>query len=378
LLAPIAGVTPARLGFAPTDVALSPDGLTALVVGDGGFASVDLAVPTLPITTHSTVPARSIALTPDGARAVITRPAGGEVVVVNAARGSGTFGLPIATLALGGAPGGVAVAPDGTRAFVTDATGGMVRVLDIDPASVALYSERRQIPMPATALTGGVAVDPRGGTLVLTSSDRGLLAVDLSTDAVVVLNPAPNSGGVAIPPSGAEVLAPGGTLVASLITASLPDAISVPGQVILGGAPRDVAVHPQGRSALVVNSLFDELQVVDLDTNSGTYHQAVARVGTGRSPIAVAVSAAGGVVAVANYGDRTLSIYSTQGADASLRRVIPDVASPGTWSGSRPRTTPTTAAPRRISATACSRIERHGCRRASRSRSHLHSSARRP
>src|SRR5207245_2799010 len=62
---------------------------------------------------------------------------------------------------------------------------------------------------------------------------------------------------------------------------------------------------------------------------SATYHQKVSTVRTGRSPLSVALSSLSPVVAVANYGDHTLSIYATRNADASLQRIVPDVALPG-------------------------------------------------
>src|SRR5439155_10163872 len=95
-------------------------------------------------------------------------------------------------------------------------------------------------------------------------------------------------------------------------------------------APRDVAVTAEGQSALVVNSDTDELLVVGVDPGaSATYHQKVSTVRTGRSPLSVALSSLSPVVAVANYGDHTLSIYATRSADASLQRIVPDVALPG-------------------------------------------------
>lgn len=331
LIAPVAGVTPTSLGFPPTDVALAPDGRTAYVVGDGGFSTVDLGSPSRPVRAHSTTRARSIALTPDGAWGVITRPERGEVDVVDARPTSGRFGLPEATLPLGGKPTGVAVSPDGRRAYVTDGLEGRVRVLDLDPASLSARTELPGIAVPNAALSGAVAVDPRGDRLYVTTADRGLLALDPANPgaAPVVLHPTSLAGGIAIPPGGTEVLAAGGSLAAALVAADLPDAVGLGSQITLGGTPRDVAIHPQGRSALVVNGLFHEVQVVDLDPASRSYHRAVASVPTGRAPVAIAVSAGGGVVAVANSGDRNLSVYSTVGADGSPVRVFPDAASPG-------------------------------------------------
>jgi hypothetical protein len=43
----------------------------------------------------------------------------------------------------------------------------------------------------------------------------------------------------------------------------------------------------------------------------------------------VAHSSLSPVVAVANYGDRSLSFYTTNAADATISRSVPDIAAPG-------------------------------------------------
>jgi YVTN family beta-propeller protein len=328
-VAPVPNLAPVALnGIAPTDAAVSPDGSTAYAAGDGGFASVDLASRT--VTQHLIGTFRGLALTPDGSRAVLGRASTGDVLVIGATPGN-NLGLALAPpIPVGGEPGGVGISPNGKRAYVPDHLAGKVSEIDIDSGSPAPYSVLRQIALPGATLSGGVAVSLDGTTLYLSSSNQGLLSVDLTVDPPVstVLNPNLCDGGVAITPSGEEILAPGGNFNSSLVFVNIP-VLGTPtlGTVFIGGAPRDIAVTPEGQSALVVNSQTNELRVIDVSP-AGT-HSTSSVVGTGQSPLSVGVSSLSPVIAVANYGDRTLSIYATSNADASIQRIVPDIAMPG-------------------------------------------------
>ena len=331
-VAPVPNGSPVALtDISPTDAAVSPDGSTAYAAGDGGFASVDLTSPSRTVTRHLTGNLRGLALTPDGSRAVLGRPGTGDVIVMGTTPGN-NLGLTLATIPAGGSPGGVAISPNGRRAYVTDQIADQVHEIDLKPGSLALYTVLRTFTVPGAALTGGIAVSLDGGALALSTSNQGLLSLDVTTDppVVSVLNPTPNQGGVAIVPSGGEVIAPGATLSSSLVLAQIPLAgPPVPGSVFIGGSPRDVGIAPEGQSAFVVNSQTNELHVVDVDPGSPTYHVMVSTVGTGQSPLSVGVSSLSPILAVANYGDRTVSLYTTSGADASIQRIVPDVAMPG-------------------------------------------------
>jgi YVTN family beta-propeller protein len=328
-VAPVPSGSPVSLtDIAPTDAAVSPEGTTAYAAGDGGFATVDLSSPARTVTKHLDGNLRGLALTPDGARAVVCRPASGEVLVFGASPSN--LGTPLAIVPVGGRPGGVGISPDGRRAYITDPLAMRVHEIDLAAGSLAAYTVLRQIQVPGAALAGGVAVSLDGGTLYLSSTNLGLLALDLVSQVMTVQNPTPNQGGVAIVPSGGEVLAPGASFNASLVLIQLQtNAPPIAGQVFLGGSPRDVGITPEGQSALVVNSLTNELHVVDVAPGSPTYHHKVSTVATGMSPLSVGVSSLSPVLAVANYGDRTLSIYTTSGADQSVERVVPDHAMPG-------------------------------------------------
>lgn len=319
------------LNFAPTDVAVSPGGGVAYAVGAGGLAIIDLATR---VPSYKAIGASShIGLTPDGRRALITQPALGQVLDVDADPASLTPGAIKATIRVGdpGAPDGVALSTSGRRGYVTDQISGTIYVIDTDASSATRDSLVGELADTVAVLTGGVTVLPTDDQVLYTSGNAGSRAKEVGSLAVSVLHPGASGGGVAATPSASEALytgtgAFGGDLLSVLLSGGDPGATS---SLVLGGNLRDVIVAPQGQSALVVNSGTNMLQVVGVDPgDSPSYHAVAAQVGTGSSPVAVAQDEDGGVIAVANFGSRTVGIYRT-GGSAGLVRAVPGVARPG-------------------------------------------------
>jgi YVTN family beta-propeller protein len=336
VLPPLAQTAPSHvmdvdLSFAPADVALGPAGDTAYAVGSGGLAVIDLQ--TLDVLDYGTVgAAQSLALTPDGKRAVVTRPATGDVVTVDVAHGSGTFGqvLGTTTLPAGATPQGVAIAPTGRAAFVTDPGTRLVYRVDIDPLSATRYCVLDEIADTTVALTGGIATSPDGKMLYYGTNDAGVRGVRLPGHVPMFVDQTPSTGGVAVDPAAHEVLfARAGAMGANLFALTVLNDTSFTPQVIpLGGDIRDVAYNKDGNAAYVVNSATSQLLMVSVDPDDPNYHGKIAEVATGSTPVAVAVSGFGDVIAVANYGSRSLSLYRI-GGSAALLRAVPDVARPG-------------------------------------------------
>ena len=157
------------LAFAPTDVAVSPAGTTAYAVGAGGLATIDLATR---IPSYKAIgPSSHIALTPDGRRALITQPAHGQVLDVDADPASLNLGGIKATIPVGdpGAPDGVAISPSGRRGYVTDQATGTIYVVDTDPASATRDSVVGELADSVAVLTGGVTVLPTNDRVLYTS-----------------------------------------------------------------------------------------------------------------------------------------------------------------------------------------------------------------
>lgn len=162
-------------GYTPTAIAVSPDGNDAYVVGYPtvsnsltpalweitltGASPGTLARTILLPTTSS--PA-GVAITPNGLTALVTDYSGGDVLPITLS--SGAVGTPIT---VGEGPLGIQVSPNGNDAYVANSEDGTVSqiVLSDDTAT-----------SPATTLEVGflpqqVAVDPTGSTLWVTEDN---------------------------------------------------------------------------------------------------------------------------------------------------------------------------------------------------------------
>jgi YVTN family beta-propeller protein len=331
---PVGG--PISLSFTPTDLALSPDGLTVFVVGDGGLATIDLTQNTHTAVVRSASPARSIAMTPDGNRAVVTHPGSHSVDIVDTKPGSGTLGQPIASVVGLTGPGGVAVSADGRRAYVVD---GQYEVKDIDlsagPSQYTLIRTRTG----SLPLNGAIAVDPTGAGLVLGRSGDSPIVLQETGDTTFAAfggGRSPADGGIAISPDASQFLGAGPVAYGVLSWQDITTAVGVQpdfgatGTISVGGQPADVAYAHEGQSAFLVNSQFNSLDVINVDRQSSTYHTRVATVTTGQGPVAVATSNLSSIIAVANGGGRSVSIFTYGGASAgALSAALPPYAMPG-------------------------------------------------
>jgi YVTN family beta-propeller protein len=342
VLAPLARVAPSLTtefvlptDFRPSDVAIAPDARTLYAVGAGGFATVNLdeARPDfrVPKTTSVTGLGR-LALSPDGSLAYATRRDSGDVVVLDADPLSGTFRQirVVVPLSDGAAPAGIALTGNGRRAYVPDAYADMLYELDTEASSATRYRLLRELHDANTTLTGGVALGPGSTWLYFTSADGGGRALDLADTARTVsqVHGEPGALNAAVMSNGLELLLAGGGTGGNNLLWSRLTGPTMSGAVALGGEVRDVAVSPRGQMAYVANATFDRLQVVDLDPVSPNDHTKVAETSTGSRPVAVAVSADGALIGVANEGSNSIGLYGT-GSEAQIVRVTPAVGMPG-------------------------------------------------
>ena len=204
-------------GYTPTAIAITPNGADAYVTGDPTVSN-SLTPAVWEITLGGTSPgtlARTIllpsasspagiALTPNGLTALVTDYSGGDVLPITLS--SGAVGTPIS---VGEGPLGIQVSPNGNDAYVANSEDGTVSqiVLSNDTAN-----------SPATTIEVGflpqqVAVDPTGSTLWVTednssapSNDGFLVPVTIPSMTVgspIAVGYDPN--GVAISPDGTTV-----------------------------------------------------------------------------------------------------------------------------------------------------------------------------
>ncbi len=319
--------SPIALAFAPSGVALSHDGGMLYVVGDGGFATINLDAsrpnPRVPIS-RLTQASQHIRLTPDGTRAVITQPASGGAVLVDAMPTSGTLGTVLDPITLAGSPADVVVDPAGQKAYITDPSRGAIDAADI---RLGLPSSGQVIRTltSSSPLTGGVAIQPDGARLIL-GAIGGLTGINIADNVQTTLAPFSAAGPVAVDPSGVQIFSPAAS---GELATGTTDGSLAPSLVATGGQPRDAAVSIFGQSAFVVNGALNQLQVVDVNPASPTFRSAVGQVATGTGPVAITISGNGAVIAVANAVSHSISLYSTGVGGPVLTAVTPNMAMTG-------------------------------------------------
>jgi len=322
--------SPIALTFAPTDVALAPDGLTAYAVGDGGLATINLdsSKPNLRVAVNRFPGlARSIALSPDGRRAYVAVPADSMIIVVDADPSSATLGAPLDTIPIPGfVPVGLAVDPAGRRLYVTSIGGNTISAIDVLRGSASENHILRTYLTPYP-LKGDVTVDPTGTQVVATMTGFNFILDVADTTAASVPTSAGAGPGLAVDPTAKSLLSTNGTS-AQMNSLQPPYAIQV--VIPVGGTPRDLLMSPAGQSGFIVNQAFNQLQVVNIDPNSATFGTSVAQVGTESNPVAAASNSDGSLIAVANSGSRSISLFSVVTAGAPIiQQVTPNFAIAG-------------------------------------------------
>ena len=262
----------------PAVLATTPDGSTVVVFdGANQLSVIDVAsgAQTTPVTLGAA--AYNIAISPDGATAVVPATYGGLWFVQTAT------GEVIGTSSLGYVFD-VAFSPDGTQVYVT--TGSTV----VNVVDVATHAVVRSITAPFGAY--GIALSADGANLLLTSPFPSLLAVsDAATGATL------NQIAVASLPTDV-IVSPDGTraYLTSLVTGAVESVelgVGTATIVNVGGAGpvSGAAIAPDGTSLYLARGFDNMVSVVDTTTNT-----ALAPVNTGVNTQGVAIAADGATV----------------------------------------------------------------------------------
>jgi YVTN family beta-propeller protein len=320
--------SPIALPFTPTGVALSGDGALAYVVGSGGFVTISLDPASTSYRTptpHFSQAAQQARLTPDGRLLLISQPGQNQMLMVDADPASGTLGTVRDTIPLPASPVDFAIDARGEYAYIANPANSQVWVADLRSGQPSTGEVIRTLSL-ASPLAGGVALHPGSGGLVL-DGPIGLLALPLAGGSSSALSNASTTGPVAIDPAGVQVFAPASS--GALATSSSNGAFA-PALIPTGGQVRDVLMSRFGQSAYAVNGALNQLQVVNSDPGSGSFRTLVGQVPTGTGPVAGAISGNGALLAVANSGSPSLSLYATgEGGAPVLGAVLPPIALPG-------------------------------------------------
>ena len=316
------------LAFTPSGVALSNDGTMAYVVGSGGFVTVSLDPASTSYRTpvpHFSQPAQQARITPDGLRLLISQPLQNQVLIVNADPGSGSLGAVLDTIPVDASPGDFAIDASGTHAYIANPANALVWVADLRSGQPSSGEVIKTLTL-TSPLAGGVALQPGTGGLVL-DGPVGLLALPLAGGSANPISNSNTTGPVAIDPAGVQIFAPAAS--GALATGSSNGAFAA-ALISTGGQVRDVVMSRFGQSAYAVNGSLNRLQVVNTDPGSGGFRSLVGQVPTGTGPVAAAISGNGALLAVANAGSPSLSLYATgEGGAPVLGAVTPPIAMSG-------------------------------------------------
>ena len=265
-------------GTQPTGVAVTPDGLHAVVANSlsGSVAFIDLVSRRADVVTAPGVP-WGVALSPDGSRAYVSISQLDLVAVFNTVSHA-----RIGTIPTGRRPRALAITPDGTTLVSANLSAGSVSYLD-----TAALKERSRGLTPAVNLRG-VALFPDGRTVFAVGqraqNERPTqTAVGIwSNQAFVQVPNGPRNGiqNLWLDLMGSDVADPDSVVMDSansraFVTCSGGNSLNVvpvrgDGDTVtvhnVGAQPRGLAMTPNRREVWIANLLSNDIAVVDTTT----------------------------------------------------------------------------------------------------------------
>ena len=277
-------------GEAIKGIAVSPDKQKVFVpdassLGDSLwiFSAEDYSL-TGPI--HTGEYSVAVEVTPDGEYAYVLNHYENTVSIVSTDSSS-----VVSTVEVGMGPQNIAFSPDGLYAYVTNKNGMTVSVIDTDIAlSLPFAAVVKTIAITAD-MPKGIAVTPDGNrAFVATAGGEGsgntvavldlvrTKEIDTDDDDTNGITPitlyesvsgAPRA--VAITPDGMRAYVtnyytnPGGNDIVSIINT---ETYEVVGEITVGDGPKGIVVTSNGKYALVANTNSNSVSVIDLDTDT--------------------------------------------------------------------------------------------------------------
>jgi len=292
-----------RVGKAPHNVQVSPDGKIAWVTNNGEpdqvaasehketaqgdhdamakpgavwviDTSTDAVVAKVPVGAH---PAH-VVVSPDGRFAYVANGGDNTVTVIDTVTRS-----PVATISVGQSPHGLRISPDGKEVYVANLKGGTVSVIDT-------ASQKEVAQVPAGKGPAQVGFTPDGRFVFVSLSEENAIAViDPATRKVirkVTVGTVPIQL-YATPDSRTLLVANQGTRKKPGNTVSMIDleSFKVAKTAVTGAGAHGVVVDRAGRYAYVTNMYANSVSV--LDAKDG---QVVKTVPVGKTPNGISVT----------------------------------------------------------------------------------------
>lgn len=260
-------LTTIPVGIRPSGVAATPDG-SRIYVTNGGATSIDTdsisAIATSTDTVTATIPLGTnsapsgIAITPDGTRAYFLRFEGMiSVLDINPANPSyhtitASISEPLLLM------GSIAVTPDGARAVVNwqGSIAHAVDVLDVNPASPT-YNTILSRPVPVVSGSGGdVAVTSDSNFAYVTDTGHLLCRINLQTFAIGPTGSFAPQWSFALTPDGTTILmgGPSSNNLRVLRASDLTLNVDVPMGAGLGFSG-GIAIIPDGSRAYLIRDI---------------------------------------------------------------------------------------------------------------------------
>jgi YVTN family beta-propeller protein len=259
----------------------------------------------------------SIAISPNGRRAVVTNYLGESVTVIETATRK-----PVGTIPLGVRPEQVAIAPDGKTAYVTPEGDEHVSFINVETAKLAGS-------LGVGSFTSAVAVNPAGTRAYVGVAPEEIQQVETATGKVVG-SPIEIGGlptAIVFSPDGesAYVVAEGLSGIVVVNTALAQAVREIP----LTGQPTSIALSPDGRRLYATSEAVGTVTVVETATSQtvGT------PIAVGGTPIEIALTPDGRTAYVAgdekvtpiNLSTRVVGTpIATTGAGVKHLVVAPD------------------------------------------------------
>ncbi len=268
--------SPIKVGEDPNSIAITPNGSRAVVVN---FASDDVTIvdtasrqpiETLPLPHNG----ESVAISPNGTTAYVTDESDEEVHVVNVATAKleGSFKV-------GPEASAVAFNPEGTEAYV----GGKEGIYVVDTASRKVIAG----PIGIGGFVTSIVFTPNGRTAYATASGVDGVAV-INTALMKAVDSIPlgdEPTNLAVTPDGQSLYIlsrPAGTLTVAVTATGATPKAAIP----VGTEPYEVAISPDGSTAYV--AALGSQQVTRIDTASETARLPISTIGDGVAHLVVA------------------------------------------------------------------------------------------
>lgn len=282
----------------PTGVAITPDGLTALVANSGSDSVSVISLNSETVTYTITVGVgdgpQDLVISPDGTTAFVTNYFSHDVSVIDI-----ESLLVVNTISLGGAPFSMTLSADGTKAVVPDSISG-IYVIDLTNYDVAYY------PLETSSAPVFAAVSPDGMTAYVTGANTGsVYVVDLASGILISTYPLSLGMiyGITLNAMGdaAYVAVYGGGAGSSVVQIDVATG-DVLATLTAAGAPETMTLAPDGQS-LLVTTQHNGLVVLNLADSSLNE-----TVPMGQDLRHVAINAAGTTAVVTSNADGTATL----------------------------------------------------------------------